>query len=159
MNHRKSCVWSICILALLFGLSLPYDAVSLGAPIHPFGIVPEQAMPTSELEAGSASQLLCWRTVYDGTCCDANVVYPNCVGCVCPLQVQILSDGGVFRLTPTDGDGWGLLEFGYEDKKCVWIPVLCNYTGVGPCCIAQPDLQRTARCTSFLNPTKPTTCP
>ena len=147
------------ILAPVICLNFQIEAVLLGAMNHSASVVSEHAVPESEFAAESASQLLCWRTVYDGTCCDANVVYPNCVGCLCLLQVQILSDGGVFRLTPTDGDGWGLLEFDHEDQKCVWIPVLCNYTGHGPCCISRPDLQRSVKCTSLLNPTKPTTCP
>ena len=159
MHQRKSQVLSMFILAPFICLNFQIEAVPLGARNHPASVVPEYAVPVSEFAAESASQLLCWRTVLNGTCCDANIVPANCVGCLCVLQAETSSDGNVFRLTPTDGDGWGALEFGHEDQKCVWIPVLCNYTGHGPCCIARPDLQRSVKCTSFLNPTKPTTCP
>ena len=94
MHQRKSQVLSMFILAPFICLNFQIEAVPLGARNHPASVVPEYAVPVSEFAAESASQLLCWRTVLNGTCC-----------------------------------------------------------------IAQPDLQRSVKCTSFLNPTKPTTCP
>ncbi len=150
-HKQQECHGVFCVLfAVLCG---SISAVFIGSAVA------GTPLPARAVDEVASSQLLCWRTIYEGTCCDAFVIVPQCEGCLCLLQPQVISDGGVFALTPTDGDGWRALEFGHEDVKCAWIPVLCNYTGVGACCIARPDLQQSARCTRFINPSKPTTCP